>query len=107
MAAAEVKEVEWLLDRINKIYRIELEESLDVGDDDWRTLIAEVGADPIGFGRACRDKSLCAAEAEALDGTDKPFLPAMIGAADRIVAAFWHPVDIPAPQRRPPKARLP
>ena len=62
MAAAEVEKVEGLLDRINRIYRIELEEAFDVGDDDLRTAITEVGADPIRFGRACRDKSLCAAD---------------------------------------------
>ena len=108
MAAAEVEEVEGLLDRINRIYRIELEEAFDVGDDDWGgATIAEVGADPIGFGRACRDKGLCSAEAEALDGADKPLLPAMVPAADGIIAAFRHPTDIPAPQRSPPKAGLP
>ena len=107
MAAAEVEEVEGLLDRINRIYRIELEEAFDVSDNDWGAMSAEVGADPVGFGSACGDKSLCAAEAKALDGSDKRLLPAVIPAADGIVAALRHPMDIPTPQRRPPKAGLP
>ena len=53
------------------------------------------------------DKRLCAAEAEALDGADKPFLPAMILATNRIVATLRHPMDIPTPERGPPKAGLP
>ena len=69
--------------------------------------MAEVGADPIGFGRASGDKSFGAAEAEALDWPDKSLLPSMIPAADWIIAALRHPVDIPAPKGRPPKARLP
>ena len=77
MAATEVEEVEGLLDRINRIYRIELEEAFDVGDDDWRTAVAEVGADPVGFSRTCGDKSLGAAEAETLNRSNKPLLPTM------------------------------
>ena len=107
MAAAEVKEVEGLLDRINRIYRIELEEAFDVGDDDWGAMSAEVGADPIGLGLACRNKSLCAAEAETLDRSNKRLLPAMIGTANRIVTALWHPMNIPAPKSGPPKTRHP
>ena len=107
MAAAEVKEVDGLLDRINKIYRIELEEAFDVGDFNRQTLIAEVEADPIDFGRACGNKSLGAAEAKALDGANKRFLPSVIFQADWIVAALRHPMDVSAPERRPPKAGLP
>ena len=69
--------------------------------------MAEVGADPGGFGGAGSYEGFCAAEAETLDGTDKPFLPAIILAADGIVATFRHPMDIPTPQGGPPKAGLP
>ena len=34
MAAAEVEEMEVFFDRINRIYRIKIEEALDVGDFD-------------------------------------------------------------------------
>ena len=87
--------------------RWEVEEAFDVGDDDWGAMAADVGADPVGFGRACGDKGLGTAEAEALDGSDKPLLPAMVPSADGIVAALRHPTDIPAPKGRPPKAWLP
>ena len=107
MAAAEVEEVEGLLDRINRICRIELEKALDVSSDDGWAAIAEVGTNPIGFGRAGGDKNLCAAEAKALDRADKPLLPTMIPAADGVVAAFWHPVDVLTPEGGPPKARHP
>lgn len=62
-----------LFDRIYRIYRIEIgevEEPFDIGDEDGRAAVAEVGADPVGFGFACRDKGLGAAEAETLDGAD-------------------------------------
>ena len=55
MAATEVEEVDGLLDRINRIHRIELKKSLDVGDDDGWAVIPEIRANPVGFGRACRN----------------------------------------------------
>ena len=73
MAAAEVEEVEWFLDRINRIYRIEIgevEEPFDIGDFDWWAAVAEIGADPVGFGFASGDYNFSMAEAEALDGAD-------------------------------------
>ena len=83
------------------------EEALDVGDDDGGAAIAEVGADPVGFSLTGSDKNLCAAEAKALDGSNKSFLPTVISAADWIIATFRNPMYILAPKRRPPKAGLP
>lgn len=110
MAAAEVEEVEWFLDRINRIYRIEIgevEEPFDIGDEDGWAAGAEIGADPVCFGFACRDKSLCAAEADTLNWTDQSFLPTMIGASDWVVAALRNPMDVLPPERGPPEARHP
>ena len=95
------------MDRINRIYRIELEESLDVGDFNWRAVIPEIIMYPTFLRLACRDKSLGAAEAKALNGANKSLLPTMISAADWIVAALRHPMDVSAPKGSPPKARLP
>jgi hypothetical protein len=55
MAAAEVEEVEGLLDRINRIYRIELEEAFDVGDFNRRAMLAKIRLNQSPLRFACRD----------------------------------------------------
>ena len=44
-----------------------MEEAADVGDEDGRTAVAEVGADPGGFGGAGGDEGVGAATAKPLN----------------------------------------
>ena len=107
MAAAEVEEMKIFFDRINRIYRIKIEEALDVGDFDWWAALAEIRLDPPLLRLACRDDPVAPPKAPSLYRPDKPLLPAMVPKPHWIIARLRHPVDIPSPQRRPPEARQP
>ena len=110
MATSEIEEVEVFLDRINRIYRIEIgevEKPLDVGDFNGRAAATEVGANPLRLSFARRNKRLGAAKEETFNRPDQPLLPAMILEPHGIITRFRHPTDIPPPQRRPPEARQP
>ena len=78
MTAAEVEEMKVFFDRINRIYRIKIEEALDVGNFDWWAALAEIRLNPALLGFACGDKHFSAAEAETLYRPDQPLLPTMI-----------------------------
>ena len=68
---------------------------------------AEVGLNPAFLCFAGGDNGFCSAEAEALDGANKSFLPTVICAADWVVTALRNPVDVLTPKSSPPEARLP
>ena len=70
-------------------------------------MLAKIRLYPVFLCFASDNYLLSSAKAEALNWSDKSFLPAMICPADGIIAAFWHPMDILTPKSRPPKTWLP
>ena len=73
MSAAKVEEVEWFLDRINRIYRIEIgevEKPFDVSNFNGWAVVAEVGANPVGFCRAGSDNLVRFAKEVAFNRRD-------------------------------------
>lgn len=108
MLTTEIKQMQRAIFGQGIHFRIwQAEESFNVSHFDRRASFAEIRLDPPLLRLASSDKSLDSAEAKALNGSDKSLLPTMISAADWIVAALRHPMDIPAPKGRPPKAGLP